>query len=173
VALAALLSVLPADSRAQVSLTLGAGASVPLGGYGDVAELGAEGRVGARLPLDSSVRLAADAFFVRNGHDVDGDHSELYGVNVLVGYALEVGTGLDLTPWGGVGGVVHARKSSSFPGLNASRRGVAVTVGLTLSKALGRMSPYLSSFYARGVGDLGTDSYPTEWLAIGAGVEIR
>jgi len=137
-----------------------------------VAELGVQGHVGATLHLSDATVVAARVVYDRNPHKVAGDRSQVYGAEVLIGYELSVAEGVELTPWGGLGGVVHSRKSSAYPGLDASQNGLMLTMGATVARAFERVTPFVSGFYARGLGDVGRDSYPTEWFTIGAGLEV-
>lgn len=171
--LSAALAALPAGVNAQASVLVGGGAAVPLAGFGDVADVGFQVEGGGTVPLGRAGVLArAVAFYGRNGHRIAGDRSELYGVTVLGGYAVELGSDVRLTPWIGIGGAVHARKSESFPGLDASRRGLTLTGGGTVSRGVGRVRVLASVFYVRGVGDLGGDAYPTQLVTVGGGLEI-
>ncbi len=169
----ALVSVaFPVSVSGQLGVLAGAAASVPLGPYGDVATLGVQGRLGVVLGQDAGLRFAAHGFWDRNPHRIPADHSVVYGLNVLVGFGLSAAYELVVTPWTGLGGAVHARRSEQFPGLNASRRGLAVTAGATVARPMGGFSPFLSAFYERGLGGLDSDRYPTGWLTVGGGVEI-
>lgn len=172
VLVALLLSALPGGSQAQLALVVGGGGSLPLSTYGEIAELGVQGLVGVTLRAQRGMVMSVSAFFNRNPHTIGGDRSHLYGLSAAIGYALGEPRVLRVTPSFGITGMEHARRSDTFPGLDASERGLGLTAGTTISRLVGRLSPFLSVSYTRGLGGLGEDRYPTEWLAIGGGVEI-
>lgn len=154
-------------------MQVGAVASVPLGNFGDVADAGYQGLLAGTVALGGSAALVrALGFYGRSPHAVPGNRSELYGLTVLGGYRLGRAYGLALTAWAGLGGAVHSRRSDTFPGLDASRRGLTVSGGATVTRSLGRVGVFVLALYMRGVGELDTGSYPTEWVAIGGGLEI-
>ena len=171
--LVAAFALLPGWASAQASILVGGSAAVPLAGFGDVADVGFRVEAGGTAPLGRGGALArAVAFYGRNAHRIAGDRSELYGATVLAGYELDLGSDVRLTPWIGIGGAVHARKSEAFPGLEASKRGLTVTGGGTVSKGVGRVRVLASVFYLRGLGDLGGDAFPTQLVTLGGGLEI-
>lgn len=169
---AALLLLLPQGVEAQVAAVVGGAASIPLAGYAEVTKLGGQGQVGLQLGLGGGATVTAQGFYDVNPHRIAGDRSHVYGLDVLVGYDVGSASGMRLTPRAGIGGVVHSSRSEGFPGLNASRRGLTLTLGATVARQAGRLRPFLSWGYARGLGDLGSDSFPTEWMTIGLGLEI-
>lgn len=171
--LVALAGFLPVSVGAQASVSAGGGAAIPLADFGDVADVGFQAQLGGTLPLgQAGAVVGATGFYGRNSHRLAGERSDLYGVTVLGGYRLDVARDVRVTPWVGVGGTVHAHKSESYPGLEASRRGLTLTGGGTLSKGVGRVRVFASAFYVRGLGDLGGVTFPTELVTLGGGVEI-
>lgn len=172
-ALCALVGLLPFPVGAQMSVFAGGAAAFPLGGFGDVADVGFQASLGGTIPLGLDGAVAGlTGFFGRNSHRIAGDRSELYGATVSAGYGLELPRGVRLTPWVGLGGAVHARKSESYPGLEASKRGLTVSGGGSVSKEVGRVRVFASAFYLRGLGDLAGDAFPTQLVALGGGVSI-
>jgi hypothetical protein len=144
-----------------------------LGDFGSVADLGIVGSAGGTVELGTSqFVVGAMGFFASFPHAIAGERSDLYGLTVLMGYTIAEGYGVRFRGWAGLGGTVHAHKSDSFPGLDVSQRGVTVSAGGTVSRPLGRVSVFVSGLYTRGLGDLGTSAYPTEWVTLGAGVAI-
>lgn len=166
-----LLLLLPAGGSAQVSVVAGGAGAVPLGDFADVADVGFQGVLGASVELGNGAVVGAQAFYGRNGHRVDGERSDLYGLAVLAGYRWHADGGVALTPWIGLGGMAHAHKSEPYPGLEASRGGLSVHGGATVSKAVRRLRVFGSVFYTRGLGRLGT-TFPTELVSLGAGIEV-
>jgi hypothetical protein len=170
-ALVGLLS--PSSGTAQASIFVGAAAAVPLADLGTVADVGLHGYVGGTVEVgETGFALGVTGFFSSHPHVIGGDRSDLYGANVLAGYTIAEAYEFSFTAWAGLGGMVHARKSETFPGLNASKRGLAGTVGASVSRSIGRIGLFASGLYTLGLGDLRTDSYPTEFVTLGGGVSI-
>jgi hypothetical protein len=163
----------PGVLAAQVSLFAGGGATLPSGDFADVAELGVLAFVVASTEVgERGLSVAAAATFASTPHAISGDGSDLYGLTVLAGYRLLEESGARLDGWVGLGGMVHARRSETFPGLDASERGLTVTGGASVSRPVGRVGVLLSGFYTRGLGDLGTTRYPTAAFTVGAGLMV-
>jgi hypothetical protein len=171
--LVALLALLPAAGTAQGSLHAGGSAAVPLARLGDIAELGFQTGLGATFALGrGGAVVGIEGFYGRNAHRIAGERSDLYGATVRAGYAIPFAGDVRLTPWVGLAGAVHARKSEPYPGLEASRRGLSLTGGATLSKGVGGIRVFASAFYLRGLGRLGGDTFPTELVSLGGGIEV-
>lgn len=166
-----LLGLMPVPGLAQVSVVVGGSAAVPLGDFADVGVVGAQGVLGASLAVAGGAVVEARGFYGRNGHRIEGERSELYGVTVLGGYRMDVGGEVLVTPWVGLGGAVHAHKSEPYPGLEASRSGLTLDGGVAVSRAVGRVRVFGSAFYTRGLGELG-GAFPTELVTLGAGLEF-
>jgi hypothetical protein len=109
--------------------------------------------------------------FARATHREGNANSELIGLTAWVGYALRSDF-LTLLPHVGVGALSHARHSDDFPGLDSSRAGVAVRVGLRLSVPVGRLRVFAAGSYERGLGSLGTAAFPTELGTVSGGVAL-
>jgi hypothetical protein len=172
-ALTALALLSPVPTVAQTAVFLDGAAAIPVGDFGGVANVGYQGRAGATVDLAGTgfvVGLAG--FYGSHPHEISGDRSNLYGATVVGGYDIAEASGVRFTVWAGLGGMIHARRSDTFPGLDASKRGVAVSAGGTAGRPMGRISVFLSALYTRGLGDLGTAAYPTELVTFGAGVAV-
>lgn len=168
------IAVAPAQARSQ-SLTLFAAgaAAVPVGGYRGVADLGYQGFLGAETDLGrTALTVGAAAFYGANPHGIAGERSKLYGVSVLAGYTVAQPYGVDLSLLAGLGAMIHARRSDAFPGLDASKRGLSVSTGVSLSRPVGRMGVFVSGLYVRGLGKLNSASYPTELFLVAGGVSV-
>lgn len=172
VGLLASLLLLPPAVSAQ-AIFVGGGAGLPLGDFGEVAEPGYQLLAGGSVEVGGTrFAVGLAGLFGRNGHALAGERSTLYSVSALGGYRAVESGATRLTLWGGLGGAVHARSSDTFPGLDASKRGLVVSAGATGSYALERVRIFLLGFYTRGLGGLGSSSYPTELVTAGAGVSI-
>ena len=173
VAFAAMMVLRPLGGEAQVSVFAGGGAAIPVAGMGAIADLGVQGFVGGAVEVGmTGFAIGATGFFGNNAHELAGESSDLYGATVLAGYTIAEAYGLRARAWAGVGGMVHALKSDTFPGLDATQRGLAVSAGGSVSRPVGRVAVFVSGLYTRGLGDLGTSSYPTELVTLGGGVSI-
>jgi hypothetical protein len=156
-----------------VSLVASGGASVPAGDFAHVAELGLVGAAGAVIEVGTTgLAISGIGFFASNPHEISGDRSDLYGFTVSAGYTLLEVRLIRIRAWAGLSGMVHARRSDGFPGLNASRRGVAAGGGATVSRPVRSVRLFASALYSRGLGDLGRSSFPTEWVTLSAGVAV-
>jgi hypothetical protein len=138
-----------------------------------VTDLGYQGQVGVTVDL-ASTRFAAAmiGIYGRNGHEIEGERSVLYGATVLLGYTIADARGVHFKAWVGLGGLVHEHKSDSFPGLDTSKRGLSASAGGTAMRPVGRVSVFVAAHYTRGLGALGTSTYPTELITLGGGVVI-
>lgn len=171
--LTALGPMSPSITAAQTSVFVGGAAAIPIADFGEVADLGIQGSLGGTVDVGmTGFALRATGFFGSYPHSIAGERSDLYGATVLAGYTVAEAYELRFRVWAGVGGTVHARKSDRFPGLDASRRGLTVSGGASVSRPVGRVNVFASGLYTRGLGDLGTSSYPTEFVTIGGGVSI-
>ena len=171
--LAAMMVLRPLGSAAQVSVFVGGAAAIPVADLGAIADLGFQGFVGGTAEVSpTGFVLGATGFFGNNRHELAGEGSDLYGATVLAGYTIAEAYGLLARAWAGVGGMVHAVKSDTFPGLNATQRGLTVSAGGSVSRPVGRVSVFVSGLYTRGLGHLGSSSYPTELVTLGGGVSI-
>ena len=167
----ALLS--PSGAVAQATVFAGASAAIPLGDFGAVADMGYQGRVGGMTDVGrSGFAVGATASYGSNPHEIDGEGSNLYGATVLAGYTIVETYGIRARALAGLGGMIHARKSDTFPGLDAKQSGLTVSVGGSVSRPVGRVGVFVSALYTRGLADLGTSSYPTELITLGGGVSI-
>lgn len=170
---AILLAIGPTVASAQASLFGGAGAALPLGDFADVVDPGIEAFAGGTLGLGTGgVSLRAMAYYARHPHEIEGDRSDVFDVSVLAGYRVARVSGVGVSAWAGAGGMVHSRRSSRFPGLDTSRRGLSVSVGASASRPTGAVNVLVIALYTRGLGDLDTAAFPTAHLTIGAGVSV-
>lgn len=172
---ALVLAFAPADATAQWAF-LGASATVPVGDYadfgdGDGASTGYMANGGVMFPVgEGKVSVGAQGFFGTNGHDTDGDKTNLYGATALAGVTLaEPDAATRPFVFGGLGLIVHSYKSESFPDFEGSENGLAATggagVAFTAGESLGIM---LSGSYTLGFGD----TSDTTFLALGAAAQI-
>ena len=171
--LTAVSKLSPGGAMAQATVFAGAAAAIPLADLGAIADLGFQGFVGGTVEVGTAgFALGATGFFGNNPHELAGESSDLYGATVLAGYTIAEPYGLRARVWAGVGGMVHALKSDTFPGLNTTQRGLTLSAGGSVSRPVGRVGVFVSGLYTRGLGDLGTSSYPTELVTLGGGVSI-
>jgi len=171
--LVALLVGWPDSVRAQAAVFVGGAAAVPVADLRDVAELGGQVFAGGTWEVGTGgLALGATGHFSRLPHRIDGERSHVYGLSVLAGYSLIASEAWRLRAWAGLGGAVHERRSSTYPGLDASKRGMALNGGVAVSRAVGRVELFMSAFYTHGLGDLGTASFPTDLTTVGAGVSV-
>ena len=116
--------------------------------------------------------MGLEASYGRGGHASGDARSDLYVLTGLVGFALG-GTGrVELMPVAGVGALVHARRSASSPGLDATRTGPGVTLGLRTTLPLRSVRVFAAGSYVLGLGDVNSPAFPTELLGVTAGVTI-
>jgi len=163
----------PGRATAQATVFAGGVAALPVGDFADVAEPGYRVHSGGMVDLGTTGFLVgATGFFGSNPHTIEGERSDLYGVTVLGGYTVAEAQSIRFTGWVGLGGMIHTRKSDVFPGLDASKRGLTLSVGGSVSRPVGRIGVFVSGLYTRGLGDLGTSTYPSEFVTLGGGVAI-
>lgn len=171
--LAAILAAIPGSATAQVTVFAGGAAAMPVGHFGDVADLGYQAMLGGAFAVGSGGALAGlSGFYAHTDHSARGERSAVYGLSALGGYALGEAYGVTLTLWAALGGAVHARTSDAYPGLDTSKRGLMLGGGASLARPVGRVSLFLFGAYSSGLGGLNTRAYPTELAAAGAGVAI-
>lgn len=169
IALAASMS----GAAGQADLSLSAGAGFPLGDFGDVADVGFQGAaIAAVRPGSGRLALAAKASYGRAPHAIEGDRSDLVGLSALARYPLIDAEGGRLSALWGAGVLWHSRRSDRFPGLDATRVGAAVDVGLAASRPVGGVRLLVSLFYTRGLGALDSESFPTELMAASIGITV-
>lgn len=172
-ALGAAVAAAPARIEAQADLFVGGAAVIPVGDFGAIADLGYQGLVGGTVDLGvGGFAVGGTGFYGRSPHTVDGDRSVLFGATALVGYTVAEPYGARVRGWAGLGGMVHQRRSDNFPGLDASRRGLSLSGGATVSRSVGHVAVLVSALYTRGLGDIGGSAYPTELVTLGAGLSV-
>ncbi|MDH3207849.1 MAG: hypothetical protein OEO79_14690 [Gemmatimonadota bacterium] len=166
-------AVAACDVSAQATVFAGGAATVPVSDFGTIADLGYLGFLGGTVEVGSAgLAVGAAGFFGSNQHKIAGERSDLYGMTVMVGYTVAEAYEVRFRTWGGLGGMVHARRSDTFPGLDASKRGLSVSVGAEASRAAGRVRVFASGLYTHGLGALGTSSYPTDIITLNGGVAV-
>lgn len=171
--LVALVAGRPGSVRAQLAVFVGGAAAVPVAELRDVAELGGQVFVGGTWEIGTSgLALGATGHFARLPHRIDGERSEVYGLSLLTGYSLVASDAWRLRAWAGLGGAIHEHRSNAYPGLDASKWGLALDAGMAVSRPVGRVELFVSAFYSHGLGDLGTASFPTDLAAFGGGVSV-
>jgi len=163
----------PSGASGQVTVFAGGAATVPVSDFGTVADLGYLGSIGGTMEVGTTgFAVAVAGFFGSNRHKIAGERSDLYGMTVLGGYTVAEANEFLFRTWGGLGGMVHARRSDTFPGLDASKRGLSVSVGAEVSRPVGPVSVFATGLYTHGLGDLNTSSYPTDIVTLSGGVAI-
>ncbi len=173
-ALTAVVALLSASgAAAQTTVFVGGAATIPVGGYAEVARTGwmAFGRALFGVG-DARLSLGAEGFVGSNRHDITGEKSNLYGGTALVGLSIHDSDAVGVSVFGGVGGMIHSRKSESFPGLDTSKAGLTASVGAGLEVPLGPVGGFLAGTYTQGLGAVDTAAFPTRFLAISGGVTI-
>jgi hypothetical protein len=146
---------------------------IPTGGFGDVARTGLVVVAGvSRGVAGSRLTLGLEGLYGRAPHALPGERSELYGASVDVDYALVAREPVSVDVSAIVGGLVHAHKSASFPGLDATRTGPSAGARAAISRRVGRVRPFIRVAYTRGFGELGGGTFPTQWLSVDGGLVI-
>lgn len=162
------------EVSAQSWAFIGAAATIPMGdfadfGDGDGANTGFMANGGVMFPVgEGALSVGGGAFFGSNGHDSDGDKTNLYGANALIGAPLG-DPQADTRPfvYGGLGYLVHAYKSDSFG--DASEGGLAATGGGGVAFTAGEsLSIMVSGSYTLGFGDVDG----TTFVSLGAAAQI-
>jgi len=158
--LAALSLTLPSQASAQ-GVYVGAGATIPMGDYGDYANTGWMGVGGVSFPLgQENLSIFGEGYYGGNGHsDYEGDKTSLYGANA--------GVELDLAPegeagiylFGQVGLMVHKYTSDEFSEYDDSETGIAFGGGAGYSMPLGGMTGWVEGRYMQGQFDGGNTSF--------------
>ncbi|MEQ1857928.1 MAG: hypothetical protein ABL963_15845 [Longimicrobiales bacterium] len=172
VAAALLLLSAPAIS-AQAVPYAEVGVAVPLGLLSSIAAPGPLVTAGlAARPAAPGVQFGADIWYARARHDAGDARSDLAGVTAWVAYALEAAGSLEVAPTLGIGALAHSRRSHDFPGLDATRAGLSLELGLVASAPVGRVRVLLSGSYLRGTGATGSAAFPTELASLTAGVVL-
>jgi hypothetical protein len=151
VALWALLA--PQTARAQASIFLMGGLSVPTGEYSDYANMGWLAQGGVTFPVGTAgVSLGAGGFYGVNNHeDVDGDKTNLYGGLGFVQYTIGNAAAVAPYVYAGLGFMTHSYKSDTFP--EGSGSGLAGTGGAGVNVPLGGVLGFVEAEYLTGFGD--------------------
>lgn len=162
-----------APARGQVVAFAGGGALVPTEGFASVADVGWAAVAGVRRrAAGSRVSLGIDGFYGRAAHGLPGERSELYGGGARIGYTLYERQEVSFEVSVVVDGLVHAHKSASFPGLDASRSGIAAGGAATLWTRFDGVRPFVQGGYVRGLGGLDRTAFPTRWAGVNVGLSV-
>ena len=168
-AAASLALFAPADSSAQATGFLSAGAAVPIGDYGDYANTGwlAQGGVGFAVGT-GGVSAGVGGFFGSNSHTTDGDKTNLYGAMAFALFTMGEEGSVQPYVFGGPGFMTHSYKSESFPAAEGSESALAAAAGAGVNIPVGGLTGYLEGMVLSGFGDL----EDTKLVAVSAGVNI-
>jgi hypothetical protein len=164
----ALAVVAPGAVRAQATIILGAGATIPMSEYADYAKLGWLGHAGVEFPAATNVAVGVHGFYGSNSHDYAGDKTNLYGGVGTVGYTIPTSGSVMPQIWGGAGYMVHSYKSEDFPAFEGSDGSLAALVGAGLGFPLGSVAAALNVYFLTGFGE----NDETRYLGIDLGVGI-
>ena len=158
---------------AQTTAHLSAGVVFPAGDFAAIGDPGMALAGGLTVdPAGQGFTMGAEASYGRSVHASGDARSDVYSLTGLVGYGFGGLGPVEITPLAGLAGVVHARRSGAFPGLDATRGGVALSVGLRATVVSARITPYVAGSYLLGLADLNTAAFPTELATVTAGVVV-
>lgn len=157
-ALAMALVALPVSAQ---TIFVSAGAGVPVGDYGDYADIGWMAQAGVAFPIGTAgLSAGAGGLYGSNNHsNVDGDKTNLYGGAAFVQYTIGNAESTSGYVFAGPGYVTHSYKSDTFP--EGSNSGLALAGGGGVNIPLGGLDAYVEGMYLTGVGDEidGTDVF--------------
>jgi hypothetical protein len=160
-------------ASAQARAFVAGGAIVPLGEFSSVGEPGPAVTSGVLLETGAGgLAVGVDVSYGRAAHSIGDTRSDVYGLMGLLAYTLRGLSSVEVMPVAGLGVLVHARRSSDSPGLDATRSGVGASLGLRAAVPVGRLSVFASGSYVLGFGHVNTAAFPLELLSLGAGVSI-
>jgi hypothetical protein len=165
---AAALALLAQGASAQANIFASAGASLPIGEFGDYANTGWMAQAGVGFQVAPSVSAGAGGFYGSNSHTTDGDKTNLYGA---LAYALfTMGEDGSIQPYvfGGPGFMVHSYKSESFPGAEGSESALAAGAGAGVNLPLGSLEAFIEGMVLSGFSDL----EDTRVVVLAAGVSF-
>jgi hypothetical protein len=110
---------------------------------------------GVGFPLgDAGVSIGASGFYGSNGHDTDGDKTNLYGGLAGVSYAFGDPEGASPFIGGLVGFMSHSYKSESQPAFEGSDSGLAYGAYGGVGFPLGGVSGFAELYWLQGAGDI-------------------
>lgn len=118
---ALVLAALPGLAQGQLGFVLGAGATFPVGDFGDKELTGAKtgwmvnGGVWAPVGEARAVGVLGEIFYGSNSHEADGDKTNLYGGFGGATYRFGDPSRPGVFVLGKVGGMAHSYKSDQFP----------------------------------------------------------
>lgn len=159
----------PLDVSAQ-GIFVGGGVTVPTSDFGDFANTGWMGFAGVLTPVgDQGFSVGAEGFFGSNGHEIEGDKTNLYGGMALASLSFG-GETAPATPFvfGGLGFMTHSYKSESTPQFEDSATGMTLGGGGGVTFPLGGAQGILAGTYIQGFGDIDE----TSLFGISAGVQF-
>ncbi len=144
----------PADSSAQASVFLGGGTTIPTSDYNDFAKVGWQGHGGVLVPVgEMGVVVGAEGYYGSNGHDTDGDKTNLYGGVALVGWQGGDPDGISPGVYAGLGSMTHSFKSDNTPLLEGSDTSLAAGGGAGVSFPPGSISGFVGANFVTGFSD--------------------
>lgn len=170
-AIALLLGAAAASGQTRAFVAVGG--MVPLGDFASVAEPGVAVAAGVlRSAGARGLVMGLEASYGRGSHASGDARSDLYALTGLVGFALGGLGAVEVMPVAGVGALVHARRSAASPGLDATRAGPGMTLGLRATLPVSGVRVSAAGSYVLGFGDVNGPAFPTELLSVMAGVMI-
>jgi hypothetical protein len=176
IALLAVLSfTLPTQASAQ-GVFLGAGATIPMGDYGDYAKTGWAVDAGVTFPIgENGLFVFADGMYGSNSHsDHDGDKTNLIGGFGGVEYAFSEPGEAGPFVFGQVGFLRHGFKSDEHPDDDESDMGLAFGGGAGYGFPVGGMNAFVLGRFIQGrygASD-GFEAWTTTFVGVMAGVSI-
>ena len=174
----ALLAVLSLTIPTQVSaqgVFLGAGATIPMGDYGDYAKTGWAVDVGVTFPIgENGLYVFADGMYGSNGHDHEGEKTNLLGGFSGVEYAFSEPGEAGPFVFGQVGFLRHGFKSDEFPDDDESDMGLAWGGGAGYGFPVGGMNAFVLGRFIQGrYGETDEfEAWTTTFVGVSAGVSI-
>ncbi|MSR21229.1 MAG: hypothetical protein EXR91_09675 [Gemmatimonadetes bacterium] len=145
------------SASAQATMFLSAGAGIPVSDYADYASVGWMAQGGVAFPVGSpGLAVGVGGLYGSNGHDIDGDRTDLLGAAAFVQYTIGDPASTSGYVFGGPGYVKHSFMSDTFP--DASASGLAASGGAGVNIPMGGLTGYVEGMYLTGFGDIdGTD----------------
>jgi len=170
---AAFLGPLGAPARAQTSIYAEVGAAVPSGRFSAIASPGAWIAAGAvRRGNPAGLGMGVAVSYARAEHSSGDARSDLTGVTAWTSLAIRPLEAFEFEPWLGMGVQAHARRSSDYPGLDATRAGCTVELGARASAPIGRLHVFVAGRYRWGLGALRSPAFPSDVVITTLGVQL-
>jgi hypothetical protein len=161
------LAVLPGLAQGQLGFVLGAGATFPVGDYGEYAKTGwmVNGGVWAPIGEARSAGVLGEIFYGSNSHDDEGDKTNLYGGFGGATYRLGDPSRPGVFVIGKVGAMAHSYKSDEFPDLEETDWKFAYGLGAGFAIPRGTWVPWITVQYVSTAGG----DYTTAFVPVSVG----